>query len=194
VKSGWEKVCCSWLTPLVFFLAFGLVPEAMAADSGESWRVTYDLVMRWVNFLILAAIIVKFGRRPLKNFLSGRKEEIAYELRRLEEEKTALLQKVAEMHRQVEDSEARLEQVKERIIEQGRNRKQSIIDEAHRESRVLMESTKNLIDNRLRSAKQKLRAEITDLAVEKAIRRLPGQLTEEDHRKLVEKFIERAAL
>ncbi len=186
------KICFTWLVFFVFFLAFGLVPEALSADSGESWRTTYDLVMRWVNFLILVAIIVKFGRRPLKNFLSGRKEEIAYEMRRLEEEKTALFNQVEEMRRQVEESEARFEQIKDRIIEQGRNRKQAIIDDANRESQVLMDSTKNLIDNRLRSAKQKLRAEIIDLAIDKAIRRLPSEVTEEDHRKLVEKFIERA--
>jgi F-type H+-transporting ATPase subunit b len=178
----------------VFLAVFGLVPEVSAADNGESWRTTYDMVMRWVNFIILVAVIVKFGRRPLMNFLTGRKEEIAYELRRLEEEKEAVLQKVGEMRREIQDSEARYERIRERIIAQGRNRKQAIIDEAHRESRVLMESANNHVSNRLRAAKRKIRAEIIDLALEKAMQDLPEKVTAQDHHKLVEKLIERAAL
>lgn len=181
-----------WAAAVVCLLAFVPVPEAMAADGSDSWRVTYDLIMRWVNFVILAAVIVKFGRRPLMNFLSGRQEEIAYELRRLEKEKAAVMQKVDEMRRQMQDSEKRYEQMKERIVAQGGARKQAIIDDAQRESRMLLEATRNHIENQLRSAKQKLRSEIIDLAVDKAMQRLPGEVTAEDDRKLVETFIARA--
>ena len=193
MKPGMNKACFLWLMLFVLFLAFGPVPEGIAAGNGGTWRTTYDLVMRWVNFLILAAIIVKFGRRPLMDFLNGRKEEIAYELRRLEEKKQAVLQKVGDMQQQLEDSQARYEQIKERIIRQGRNRKQAIIDEAHRESRLLMEATKSHIDNRLRSAKRELRAEIIDLAVDKATQKLPKVLTDKDNRRLLEKFMESSA-
>ena len=194
MKPVGYKVRFSWMMAAVCLLAMMLVPDVMAADGSDSWRVTYDLIMRWVNFIILAAVIVKFGRRPLMNFLSSRQEEIAYELRRLEKEKEAVMQKVDEMRRQMEDSEKRYEQMKERIIAQGGARKQAIIDEAKRENRMLMKATQNHIENRLRSAKRKLRAEIIDLAVDKALQRLPGELTAEDNRKLVEKFIERASL
>lgn len=193
MKPGYYSACIPWLMLCVWLLAFGLVPEVAAADNGDSWRATYDLVMRWVNFLILAAVIVKFGRRPLMNFLTGRKEEIAYELRRLEEEKKAVLQKVDEVRQQIADSEARHEQSKERIVAQGRSRRQAIIEEAHRESQILMESTKNHIDNQLRMAKRKIRAELIDLAVDKAMQRLPEKVTAEDNTRLVDKLIARAA-
>ena len=193
MKPGGNNTCLLLLLLFVFFSAFGTVADVAAADNGDGWRATYDLVMRWVNFLILAAVIVKFGRRPLMNFLTGRQEEIAYELRRLEEEKEAVLQKVREMRQQIEDSEARHEQIKERIIAQGRSRKQAIIDEAHRESQMLMESTRNHIDNQLRTARRNIRAEIIDLAVDKAMQKLPDKVTAEDNQILVEKLIARAA-
>ena len=193
MKPGLQKTFLSWLALIICLSVFGLAPDALAADSGGDWRTTYDLVMRWVNFVILAATIVKFGRRPLMDFLTGRKEEVAYELRRLEEEKEALLEKVGEMRRQIEDSESRYEQIKKRIVAQGNNRKQAIIDEAQRESRILMETAKNHIENRLRTAKRTIRAEIIDLAVDKAMQELPAMVTAEDNRKLVEELIERAA-
>ena len=175
----------------VGFLAVAPLPEVVAADNGDGWRPTYDLVMRWVNFVILAAVIIKFGRRPLMEFLDGRKEEIAYELRRLEQEKQAVMQQVAEMRQQIEASESRYEKMKERIVRQGQDRKQSIITEAQRESLLLMEGAQNHIDNRLRSARRQLRSEIIDLAVERATQQLPGMVTEEDNRNLLDKFLER---
>ena len=190
MKPGFCKICLSWLVLFILCLAFGLVPVGMAAESGDGWRATYDLVMRWVNFLILVGIIVKFGRRPLMSFLNGSKEEIAYELRRLEEAKAAVLQEVGKMRQQIEQSEIRYEEMKERIIRQGRSRKQAIIDDARRESQMLMDGSRDHIENRLRSAKRKLRAEIIDLAVDKAMQKLPAMVTEQDHRKLLERFLE----
>ena len=193
MKSGMQNALLPWPVLIICLSVLALAPEALAADSGGDWRTTYDLVMRWVNFIILAAVIVKFGRRPLMDFLTGRKEEVAYELRRLEEEKEALLEKVGEMRQKIEDSESRYEQIKERIIAQGNNRKQAIIDDAQRESRILMETTKNHIENRLRTAKRTIRAEIIDMAVSRAMQELPAKVTAEDNSKLVEKLIERAA-
>ena len=193
MKQGLPNVFLSWPALMICLSVSVLAPDALAADGGGDWRTTYDLVMRWVNFVILAAVIVKFGRRPLMDFLNGRKEEVAYELRRLEEEKEALMEKVGEMRRQIEESESRYEQIKKRIVAQGNNRKQAIIDEAQRESRILMETAKNHIENRLRTAKRSIRAEIIDMAVDRAIQELPAKVTAEDNRKLVEKLIERAA-
>ena len=193
MKSGLQNAFFTWPALMICLSVLALAPDALAADSGGDWRTTYDLVMRWVNFVILAAVIVKFGRRPLMDFLTGRKEEIAYELRRLEEEKEALLEKVGEMRQQIEDSESRYEQIKQRIVAQGNNRKQVIIDEAQRESRILMETARNHIENRLRTAKRSIRAEIIDMAVDRAMQELPARVTAEDNRKLVEILIERAA-
>ena len=193
MKSGMQNALLPWPVLISCLSVLALAPEALAADSGGDWRTTYDLVMRWVNFIILAAVIVKFGRRPLMDFLTGRKGEVAYELRRLEEEKEALLEKVGEMRQKIEASESRYEQIKERIIAQGNNRKQAIIDDAQRESRILMETAKNHIENRLRTAKRTIRAEIIDMAVSRAMQELPAKVTAEDNRKLVEKLIETAA-
>ena len=45
--------------------------DTLAAESGGTWRSTYDLIMRWANFLILAFIIFKFGKKPLINFMKS---------------------------------------------------------------------------------------------------------------------------
>jgi len=161
----------------------------MAADQTGGWRPTYDLVMRWLNFVILALVLIKFARRPLIDFLTGKKEEIAHDIQRMEEEKEQAAQKVAEAHKKVEDSSIRFENLKERIIRQGEKRKQAIIDEAQRESKILLEGAKRKIDSQVLQAESTLRSEMIDMAVNVAIERLPGQLTEKDNQKLLDQFL-----
>lgn len=172
-----------------FILVFILASGALAADQTGGWRPTYDLIMRWLNFVILALVLIKFARRPLIDFLTGKKKEIARNIQRMEEEKEQAALKVAEVHKKLEDSSIRFENLKERIIRQGERRKQAIIDEAHRESKILLEGAKRKIDSQMMQAQSTLRAEMIELAVNLAIERLPGHLTEEDNQKLLDQFL-----
>lgn len=182
--------CC--MSAAVVLLIF-LVPGALAAGQTGGWRPTYDLIMRWLNFVILVLVLVKFAWRPLVDFLTGKKEEIAHDIRRMEEEKEQAARKVAEAHKKIEDSSVRFENLKERIIRQGEKRKQAIIAEAQSESKILLESVKRKIDSQVRQAKSTLRSEIIDMAVNLAIERLPGQVTEKDNQKLLDQFLKSTA-
>ena len=79
--------------------AFTLVPTAFsgvlllstsAAAAGSGWRPIYDNVMLWVNFFIFVFLAVKFGKKPLLNFLQGQKDEVADQIHRLQKEKNAM--------------------------------------------------------------------------------------------------------
>ena len=70
-------------------------PGAMAADRASDWRPTYDLVMKWVNFGLLAFILVKYLKDPLKEFFFGQKAMVARQIEKLEQEITALVRKIA---------------------------------------------------------------------------------------------------
>lgn len=178
--------CClsTGLIPVIF-----LASSALAADQTGGWRPTYDLIMRWVNFVILALVLIKFGRRPLIDFLTGKKKEIARDIQRMEQEKELAALKVVEVNRMLEESSIRFEKIKESIIRQGERRKQAIIDEAHRESNILLEGVKRKIDSQVMQAQNSLRAEMVDMAVNMAIERLPGQLTEKDNQNLLDQFL-----
>jgi F-type H+-transporting ATPase subunit b len=163
--------------------------DALAADDGGGWRSVYDLIMRWVNFALLAFVIVKFARRPLKNFLDGKSKDIAVQIRGLEEEKEQLLQKVRDAQKDLETNAARLEEVKQRIVRMGERRKQEIIAEAQKESRIIMDSAQQKIEGQIIRARNTLRAEMVDAATEKAHKKLPGLVTADDNQKLLEQFL-----
>ena len=180
--------CCVRVALWAVVLVVMLAPAAAAAEPADGFRSTWDLVMRWVNFIILVAVIVKFGRRPLADFISGKQDEVAYELKRLEEQKDSASDRVKEVYHQLENSRERFEQIKGRIIKQGEERKREIIDQAQNESRILFEGTRRKIDHRLQEARANLRSEMVDSAVDLALERLPQQITDEDNQKLLEKY------
>ena len=99
----------SWVLALVLFLCLvGFTPETLAADDGGSWRSKYDLVMRYLNFLILAFVLIKFGKKPLMNVLHQRKEEMQKEIKKVEEQRQNAETKANELRRQLEDNVAHL--------------------------------------------------------------------------------------
>ena len=70
---------------------------AWAEESTKEWRAHWDEIMLWINFAILAFVLIKFLRKPIKDFLDGRKYELAREIKKVEEEKQAIEEKIKEL-------------------------------------------------------------------------------------------------
>ncbi|WP_054691240.1 hypothetical protein [Desulfosarcina cetonica] len=103
---------------ILTFLSLVLLPGIALAASPE-WRAPYDLAMKWFNFILLSAVIYKYGRGPMKQFLSGQKEETATELKALEDEKARYIDEINAARLQTEENQQRLLEMKDRLIAQG---------------------------------------------------------------------------
>jgi F-type H+-transporting ATPase subunit b len=173
-------------------LLFG-VADAMAAETTSSWRSTFDLVMRWVNFVIIAFVLIKFGRKPIKDFLSNRREKIDQQIKKYEQQKEATEEKIKEANRMLKDSAARFEKIKTRIIEDGEKKKQKIIEDARQESMILLAGTRQKIEYQIVEAKNLIRSEMIESAIALAEKRLPEEITAVDEQKLIDHFMESTA-
>jgi F-type H+-transporting ATPase subunit b len=167
--------------------------EVLAADNSGDWRPIFDLVMRWVNFLILAFVLIKFSRAPIKKFLDGKHQDIADEIGGLEAEKEEVLRQIDNCKNQLENSRNRLSDLKKRIITQGEKNKQIIIEAAEQESKILLQSAQQKINSRIVEARQKLKSEIVDAAIALATKLLPEKITEEDNQKFIDAFMSSAS-
>lgn len=163
-----------------------------AGEGGSTWRATYDEVMLWLNFGILAFLLVKYGRGPLIAFLKGEAQRTAEEIERTENRKRQMDEKVLEMTAAAENRRARLQALKDRLIQEGDRKRREIIESARRDSRILLEQTQMGVEHQINEARQQLKAELIDRAVEAALERLPGVITADDQKKLVETFIQKA--
>ncbi len=163
-----------------------------AGEGGSTWRATYDEVMLWLNFGILAFLLVKYGRQPLIDFLKGEAKRTAEEIERAERSRRRMEEKAQEMASEAENRRARMQALKERLLQEGEQKHREIIESARRDSQLLLEQTRVSIDHQIHEAKKRLQAELVDRAVEAALERLPGLVTADDQKKMVETFIREA--
>lgn len=168
-----------------------MTPEAVfAADKG--WRPTYDVVMLWVNFLILIFLLVKFLRAPLRAFFANRIDEIGGEIRRVEEKKKSAEEQVAQLRKDLAESDRRMEKMRERVVQQGKDAKEKIIEDAKVRSAQLIKDAQHRIDYMIIQAKVRFKAEMIDAAVDIATEQLPGKITAEDNQKFIDHYLETA--
>ena len=187
-KAVTLKWCCLG-AGVVLVALFLSGADALAAENAENWRTIYDLVMRWVNFAIIAILMVKFAKTPIKNFLSDRKGQIEKKIKDYEEQKEAIQKNVAENQKTLAHSQARFDKIRQTIIEGGKRRKQEIIEDAQRESQMLLEATRHKIEHQIREARDTIRAEMIESAIAMAEKKLPAEITAGDQQKLTDLFL-----
>jgi F-type H+-transporting ATPase subunit b len=187
-RSKMIKALLIWAFSLCLSLLF-FASETLAADNFGNWRPTYDFVMRWLNFVILAFLLVKFGKNPLMNMLRQRKEKLQREIKRAEEQRKNAAAKANEVRQKLDESVAYLEEIKQKIIKRGELRKQEIIQNAQQESKILIQEAKRRIDTQILGAKKLLQAEMIDEAMKIAFNKLPQQLNEEDNQKFLDQYL-----
>jgi F-type H+-transporting ATPase subunit b len=163
--------------------------DLIAAEEAGRWRETYDMILRWVNFLILAFLIIKFARIPLKDFLTGKKEKFKAEIGNKEKLKEKAAAEVNDILTILNESETRFADLKDRILEQGKKRKEQIIEDAKTQSQQLLEETRKRVTHQIDQAKMQLKAEMVDAAIELAMDTLNREVNAEDNEKFVDQFL-----
>jgi len=177
-----------WLPFIIFSLPL-LISPAFAAGEAGGWRSMYDEIMRWLNFGIFVLVIVKFARVPLVDFLKGRKEDVADEIKQVETQKQRAEEDVQGIVQQFEESRRHLEKIKTRILNQGERRKEQIIADARSESEMMLNASKINIKGQIANARDRLRFEIIDEAIDMALKKLPDEITDQDNAKIVNEYL-----
>ncbi len=162
---------------------------ALAAESGSSWRSNFDLIMMWLNFAILAIVLIKYAKNPIKGFFRDQKESIAKAISDIEAQKEANDIEIRKAQQLMQESSARFEEIRGKIIAEGERKKQAIIEGAQRESRLMIEHAEFWIERHIQQAKERLRSELIDESIEQALQRLPQVLTPEDNRKFISRYL-----
>ena len=181
------------LAPAILLLMHVFSASALAAENSAEWRPIYDTVMLWVNFFILAFLIYRYGKKPFLNFLKGRQDEVAGEIKELADRKESFEQQIEETRQMIQDSGTRFEKIKSRIKDEGERKRQQIIDQANEQSRKLMEMEKKNAANQILQARQRLLAELADSASDLALNRLPKEITDNDQNNMLSLYINQIA-
>ena len=164
------------------------VCPAWAAESGGHALNWTDFMLRFLNFAIMLAILVKLLKKPIANFFKSRTENIEKLLEELEAKKRAAEAKAAEYKSRLDRLEQETGQIVDEYVQEGEREKQKIVDAAAKQAEYIKQQARFAIQQEMKAARESLQEEIAELSVAAAENLLKKNIRPADQQRLVEEF------
>lgn len=179
----------STIFPLLAFCMVTLATAAAAfASGGEAahtplWK---DYMWKIINFGVLIIILWKFGKKPIQNALKQRTEAIEKTLKEAKEAKEAALKAMQEVEQKLKTKDEEVQAIIAAARKSGEMERDRIIEESARLQEKILEQAKTNIEFELKHAKEQIKAEAVELAMELAEKKLKEKMTKDEQEKLLE--------
>jgi F-type H+-transporting ATPase subunit b len=154
-----------------------------AENAAPWWK---DYIWKIINFLILFILLFKFAKKPMQNFFQKRTELIEKTLNEAKEAKAVSLKALQAVETRLKAKDAEIEVILAASKKSGELERDSIIAESDRLKAKILEQAKTNIQYELKHAKEAIKAEAVELAMELAEKKLKEKLTKEEQEKLFE--------
>ncbi len=181
---------------LIVLFLFGAGSMAMAASGGgehgaapKGWVATDTY--RVMNFAVLAIALFFLLRKPISQGLKSRVQGIKEQLAELEAQKTAAEAELAKYNERLNKLDEEARQIVEDYVQQGKEAKARIIEEAENTAEKLEEQAKRNIEHEFERIKAGLQAEVLEKALQKAEEIIQERITTEDQERLVDEYLEK---
>jgi F-type H+-transporting ATPase subunit b len=155
-------------------------------EHGLNW---YDFGLRFLNFAIMVAILVKLLKKPLTDFLVSRRENIATALAELEQQKAEADAKCKEYKEKLATLDREVEQIVGEYVQEGEVEKGRILEAAEKQAQYLKQQAQLTIQQEVKSARESLQEEIAELSVAAAEEILRKNIKAKDQDRLVQEFM-----
>ena len=166
LKNTLWTVSC--LAGTLVFAAMAFAEEAGHGGHEETITFMGDWLPRLVNFGIIAAIVIYFMRKPVRDFFKNRSDEIAKAMRESQEARDRAAAALAEMERKIKELEAETARMVADAKERGEKDRQALIDEGKKVAADVQTQVKQGIDIEVQKAKAALAVEAAQLSVDLA--------------------------
>jgi len=167
-------------------LTFVFTAVALASGGEEGGPLWKSYMWKIINFLILVIILVKFGKKPIQTFLQQRTEMIAKTLQEAKEAKEAAQKALQEVEGRLKSKDAEIEAIIAAAKRSGEQEREQIIADSARLKEQILEQAKTNIAFEVKHAKEVIKAEAVELAMELAEKKLKDRLTKDEQEKLLQ--------
>jgi len=185
--SKFKKIILALFIMSLMFASYAF--GSAAAEEGEHGSVFKDYIWKIINFLILAVILFKFAKKPLQNFLQKRTELIEKTLNEAKEAKEAATKALKEVEERLKVKDSEIAAIMAAAKKSGEHEKEAIIAESDKLRDKILEQAKTNIEYELKHAKEAIKAEAVELAMELAEKKLKDKLTKEEQEKLLDESL-----
>ncbi len=142
-----------------------------------------------IIFGILLVLLTKLAWKPILNSLKMRENAIADSLSKAEQARSDAEKLIAETERQRKLNEEQLHKQLREGKEYAERMRSDLAAKAQEEAKKMLDQAKAQIERDTQIAISQLRNEAADIAVAAAGKLMDESMTDDKHRKIVEKFI-----
>jgi F-type H+-transporting ATPase subunit b len=180
----------SWQALLLgAILCLALPPGAGAAESqGGGWGPWLE-AGKLVNLLLVAAALVWVARKPLASFLAARSQAIQAQLAEAQKARLEAESRLAEINLRMSSLDDELRSIRAAAEKEAKEEYEKLSQAADRDADRVLERARQEIAGAARAAQLELKTHAAALAVRLAKERIPGEMTEEDHRRMFARFV-----
>lgn len=151
-----------------------------------------ETVPMLIAFIILVIILWKFGWPMFEGMLEKREKTIAEALQKSEEARIESERVLAEYQKQLSDAKAQAAKIVADAKETGEAVRADITKQAQEESAAMIEKARVAIEAEKQTAMNDLRNSVADLSVDVASRLVANDLNDDEHRKIIERYLNEA--
>lgn len=174
-----------------FTIFFTLMPfYAIAADAAHDldWAGLGYRVLLFVIFIVLLYILLK---KPVRNMLVKRTEDIEKALAAAEKAKAEALAQVKDYENKMIALEKELVEMKENALKAAERERELILSEAEKTVGKMKQFAVNMIASETEKAKADLRREIAELATKEAEKRIQEDMKDSKSKEVLSEYIKR---
>jgi F-type H+-transporting ATPase subunit b len=189
---------------LVLALLLGVgAGAALAAEEGEAHEAAAEeqkpplngkkLVLQFINFGVLVAVLGWFGGKAINKALLARHEQLKADLASAAEARAAAEQRLKLHEARLASLEQEIAGIRAGIKEEAEAEKARLIAAAEDRARRIREETAFLLDQQVKEAESRLKREAADASVKVAEQILRQALDGRDQQRMVDTFVREVA-
>lgn len=149
----------------------------------------WTLIFTWGNLIILFLLMKKFLFKPINNILEKRKKEIDEMYDDAETSKNEAEKLLSEYNEKVSGAKEEAEGILKNAKERALLKEEEIVNNAKADAAKIMARAEREIELEKSSARAELLEEVSSLSVIMASKILEKDIKEEDHKEMIDKFI-----
>jgi F-type H+-transporting ATPase subunit b len=183
------------IVPVLYGLA-GILQTSWAfaedvAEGGHEEAITFmgDWLPRLVNFGIIAAVVVYYTRKPIRDFFANRSAEIAKSMADSKETRERAVAALADMERKIKEMEAETGRMVADAQARGEKDKQALIEEGRKVAQDVQAQVKQGIELELQKARAALATEASLLSLELAEGSIKSKISSQDHERIIKEYV-----
>lgn len=169
-----------------------LSPQILLASGGGGHAEVespFTLLMRVINFLLLVALLYLLLKKPIRNFLNRRQQEVREALETAEKARDEAQVRYQEVEEKLRQAQTEMEELKRILVEQGQVEKEKIIANAKEEAEKIRREAEITASQEFKKAQVLLRQEAVELAANFAETLLRDKVDEKDHERLLQEYL-----